>query len=429
MNTGEQTEVFAPSIPGMDLSHDDVANAYVYLLSRYLENRQEQIDLAEPGVDYNVIKYNPVGAADFVNPNLDVAYLEAWIAVDADTPVVLTVPDIADRYYTTQLIDEWGEVIANLNERTFADHPSGRFALIAPGSSPSIPPDAVAIELHSDKAKLLARVELRDDWDGAVELQHRFTLDSDGSAPVRPPIDVPAFTNDSLLGVEAFELAEAVLNSAPDVCPVADLHASNARELARYVASGPDARSEIDDLIRHTIVPTFLSHAVTHAGRFENNWLATLTVGNYGDQYWTRTAANQVGIWANSASEVIYFIATSDVDGEPLDGARTYRMHFDADTRPDTVVDSYWSIILVSLPDYRVVANPDNRFNLNSYSDLDINPDGSLDLAFGPKPDTASQNWLPTPVRRPFSLTLRAYVPKRNVTDGEWFPPSPQRHT
>ena len=74
-----------------------VVDSYVYLLGRYLVLRQEHIDLDEDGVDYNVVKYNPVGSADFVNPNLDVAYLEAWIAVDQDTPAILTVPEISGR--------------------------------------------------------------------------------------------------------------------------------------------------------------------------------------------------------------------------------------------------------------------------------------------------------------------------------------------
>ena len=59
-----------------------LANAYVYLLGRALVIRQERIDLREPGFTYNAIRYNPLGTANFANPNLDVAYLEAWIAVD-----------------------------------------------------------------------------------------------------------------------------------------------------------------------------------------------------------------------------------------------------------------------------------------------------------------------------------------------------------
>ena len=87
----------AQSAKGPDAA--TIADAYVYLLGRALVDRQED------GVDYNVIKYNPVGAADFVNPNLDVAYLEAWIAVDDESAVLLGVPRIEGRYYTVQICD------------------------------------------------------------------------------------------------------------------------------------------------------------------------------------------------------------------------------------------------------------------------------------------------------------------------------------
>ncbi len=71
-----------------------IEEAFRYLLSRMLVIRQEHTDLKEAGVDYNLIKYNPLGSSDFVNPNLDVAYLEAWIAVDENTPAILEVPQI-----------------------------------------------------------------------------------------------------------------------------------------------------------------------------------------------------------------------------------------------------------------------------------------------------------------------------------------------
>jgi len=63
-----------------------LADAYTYLLGRALTIRQEHIDRLGDGFAYNAIKYNPLGSADFVNPNFDVAYLEAWFAVDDRTP-------------------------------------------------------------------------------------------------------------------------------------------------------------------------------------------------------------------------------------------------------------------------------------------------------------------------------------------------------
>src|SRR5882724_790660 len=166
-------------------SEEDVNVAYIYFLARALVIRQEHTDLKEPGFSYNAIKYNPLGSADFVNPNFDVAYLEAWIAVDDRTLVVLEVPKITGRYYTAQILNEWGEVIVNINERTFSSKPFGAFALVKPGSTAKIPEGMGRIELHSSKAKMLARVELKGDRDGAVKLQKEFKLTPLG----KPKID------------------------------------------------------------------------------------------------------------------------------------------------------------------------------------------------------------------------------------------------
>jgi hypothetical protein len=87
-------------------------------------------------------------------------------------------------------------------------------------------------------------------------------------------------------------------------------------------------------------------------------------------------------------------------------------------------VEAYWSVILVSVPDYRVVPNPLKRFNFNSNSSLQHEADGSLKIAIGPKPvaGVPESNWLPSPDGKPFSLTFRAYVPKESVKQGDWQP-------
>src|SRR5882724_4368638 len=167
---------FATPIPAQAPRPDEkiIADAYVYLLGRALVIRQERMDAKAPGFAYNAIKYNPLGSADFVNPNFDVAYLEAWFAVDDQTAVVLTVPEVKGRYYTAQILDEWGEVIVNINDRTFPSKPFGKFALVKAGSNPKLPAGTGRIELHSSKAKLLGRVELKGDPEGALKLQRQF---------------------------------------------------------------------------------------------------------------------------------------------------------------------------------------------------------------------------------------------------------------
>jgi len=412
----------------MKYDKQTVTDAYVYLLGRALAIRQEHTDLKEPGIAYNAIKYNPVGSADFVNPNLDVAYLEAWIAVDDQTPVLLEVPEVKGRYYTAQLLDEWGEVITNINERNYPSHPFGKFLLVAPGSQVKVPADAVRIELHSRKAKLLGRVELKTDAAGALALQKQFKLTALGQPIIQPAAPMAPFGNKELIGVELFDDVDAVIASALDVSPMAAQMQAKVRDVGQQ-AKDPATRKALDELITTQVVPQFLTYAVTKSAVFKNHWLGVLGVGHFGDNYWLRSSANLVGIWANTNDEVIYFVGTQDAEGQPLNGANDYVLDFPAASRPDAVANAYWSVIVVDLPNYRVVPNPLNRFNFNSDSGLKSEADGSLKILLASKPNAAvpESNWLPTADGKGFSLTIRTYVPKDAVKRGEWFPPALKR--
>jgi hypothetical protein len=338
------------------LSEREIRDAYIYLLGRALVIRQEHIDRRGDGFAYNTIKYNPLGSADFVNPNFDVAYFEAWFAVDERTPVILEIPEIKGRYYTAQILDEWGEVIVNINERTFPSKPFGKFALMMPGYAGDIPPDASRIVLHSKKAKMFGRVELKDDPDGAVRLQRQFKATALGTPLIVPPPAMPMFDNDALIGVEIFDDVEARLSSALDVAPNAAEMQQKVRTVAAYAASGKDARAAVDAQLRR-VITQFKEDARTKSYPFVNNWLCASAGGNYGANYFQRTTANYTGIWANNPAEVVYFGASRDASAQPLNGSNSYLMHFAADKLPQAVVDAYWSVILVGVPDYRVIPN------------------------------------------------------------------------
>lgn len=400
-----------------------VADAYVYLLGRALVIRQEHMDRKGDGFAYNTIKYNPLGSADFVNPNFDVAYLEAWLAVDDQTPVLLEVPEVKGRYYTAQILDEWGEVIVNINERTFPSKPFGKFAFVKPGSTVAIPADAARVELHSGKAKLLGRVELKGDPDGAVTLQREFKLSSLGTPKIAEPPATPLFENKTLIGAEIFDDVDVKLASALDVAPNAAELQQKARFVAAYVASGKEAREAVEAQLQK-VVPEFQEYAFTKSAPYLGHWVGAAKVGNYGADYRLRTTVNFAGIWGNSWDEVIYLVATRDAEEKPLVGSNSYVIHFPADQLPQSVVNSYWSVILVGVPDYRVVANPLKRYNFNTYSPLKYEPDGSLKIGIGPKlvAGIPESNWLPSPEGKPFSLTFRTYVPKDAVKKLQWRP-------
>lgn len=124
------------------------------------------------------------GGVAWANPNLDVAYSEAWVAVDEKTATILEVPAVkGGRYYTWQMLNGWGETVLNINERTFKDHPSGTFALVLKGSNLEVPAGALKVELPSKKSRALVRVELGSNPKEAERLQHQFAKAA--RAPIR----------------------------------------------------------------------------------------------------------------------------------------------------------------------------------------------------------------------------------------------------
>ncbi|UWX03710.1 DUF1254 domain-containing protein [Pseudoxanthomonas sp. NC8] len=397
---------------------------WIYLLGRLLVLRQQKADLAE-GFQWNGIVHRKPGEVDWPNPNLDVAYSEAWVAVDEDSCTLVSVPEIKGRYYTAQFLNGWGETVANINERTQARRPAGEFALCLEGANVTLPDTTVRIDVPVKYMRMLARVELGDNWDQAVALQHRFSLRATGA--IEPPTlpTFPDFDQQHLPGVEAFENAVAVLDSEKDINPGMEAIAAKVRAIAAGIQD-PAERARVDTVVRQKAQADLHTAAATIGhGTIRNGWVRPAVAGTYNDDWLGRTLVNLGGIWANRMDEVVYYKSNLDGDGVQLNGAHTYSLTFPKDDLPPKYADYFWSVIAVDPVFARVLPNPKNRFLLNRESGLKYNPDGSLTLYFGPeKPaDASDSNWLPTPKEWDYRLTFRFYGPKGGVTDGSYFLP------
>ena len=103
--------------PARGIADRDVVEAYHYMLGRWLVLRQEKLDFKD-GLKWNEVTHREPGGVDWANPNLDVVYSEAWIAIDEQAARWLTLPEIKGRYFTVEVLNGWAEVTANINERT-----------------------------------------------------------------------------------------------------------------------------------------------------------------------------------------------------------------------------------------------------------------------------------------------------------------------
>jgi hypothetical protein len=410
--------------PAMDSGPTDldICDAYIYLLGRLLILRQEQVDFRFEGFRWNQIHHREAGRVSLPDPDLDVARSEAWIAIDEHSCTMLHLPEIRGRYYTAQIINGWGETIANINDRTSPDHPSGQIALCLAGSRPPIPPGAARVDLSSRKSRCVVRIELGPDAGVAAALQHQIEVHAYGEPVIAPTVMTPLFGNDGLPGAGIFEQAEQILASEADLNPGMERVQRKVRAAAAVLRHDTDARGRTETAIERGAWPR-LARRVSNLGIRGRGWIRPKLAGTYGEDWLSRTATHLSRPWSNELSEVVYFTTGTD---QPLDGGRPYTLTFPSGDLPGSHVRYFWSMTALDAADQRVMPNGKHRFALTSHSGLQRSHDGSLTLCLGPARPAAvpDANWLPTLGGRHYLLTWRSYGPDALTRNGAWFPPS-----
>ena len=398
------------------LTDKDIVEAYKYMLGRWLVLRQENLDFKQ-GFKWNEIIHREPGGVDWANPNLDVVYSEAWLALDDKSCTLIDLPEIKGRYYTVEMLNGWGEVTANINERTFPKHPFGKFAFCLKDTRPVLPKGTQRVILPSRKSRILLRIELGAHPANAIALQKKITMKATGKPVIDEAVVKPDFPNDKLPGVEGFDKTEAILASERDINVGMIAVQEQARAVAK-AAADPTQRARIDEVIHKQAIPSFFAE-IQKMGKMVNGWVRPRIIGNFRTDYEMRSITNYAEIWANNSKETIYFTA------QGLDGSQTYTQTYPKDALPASKTRYFWSVVAVDSVDFRVIPNSLNRYLFNKQSSLKLNDDGSLTLVFAPKqPDGIPEsNWLPTPNGKKYNLTYRFYGSSKDVADGVYYPP------
>jgi hypothetical protein len=146
------------------------------------------------------------------------------------------------------------------------------------------------------------------------------------------------------------------------------------------------------------------------------------------NNYLYRMSAAVLGIYGNSKMEAMYPVYAIDADGQKLDGTKRYTVHFAPRELPP--VNAFWSLTMYELPSSLLVANPINRYLLNSPMLPQFTKDADGGLTFliqNESPGKAKEaNWLPAP-KGPFFIAMRLYWPKEEAMDGAWTAPPLKR--
>jgi len=370
-------------------------------------------------------------------PNQDTLYSMAWVDVSKE-PIILSHPDMGDRYFTFELACIDSDNFAYVGKRTTGEK-AGSFALVGPDWKGTLPDGVKALPASRTPTVVIFGRTLVDgtaDTATVNGLQDQYTLiplslwgrkhaKLPESRDVWKPFDAKT---DPL--AEWKTINRAMTENPPEarlakiielfakvgVGPGQDIDKQEDAAKRGLARAAVDGRKMLNDVIRSGKL-----------GKRVNNWnIPPRTFGRAGlaDDFLLRGSMQCLGgIIANEPEEAVYYNTAMDGTGQPFDGAKAYTIRFAPGQLPK--VNGFWSLTLYD-PTYNFTPNPINRYSLGDRTPgVKRDPDGGLTFyiqATSPGKDKES-NWLPSTTSGLFILVMRTYMPREEIVEQMWAPP------
>jgi hypothetical protein len=374
-------------------------------------------------------------------PNQDVVYGAGILALEL-SPVVIQVPDFGDRFWVYQAVDLRTDSFTDLG-KMYGTTP-GFYLFVGPNWKGEVPKGITKVfRASTNTGGVIPRVFQDDspednkavqsviqqimmypltDYDGKMKgrdwTKLRNVLSTEGGEEEVKWIAPGTF----------FDVLPLVLADAPPMPGEEALYARVRAVLAasenepKIKAALTKAAIEAD---KRLVAPLF---EFRNFGLQLPRYWSTLSNGaEFGTDYFTRTAVAKSNIFVNKPNETRYFYQDLDDSEQRLNGANRYTVTFAKDQTPP--VRGFWSLSLYNQHHF-FEPNEIGRYSIGTKSRaLKHHFDGSLTIYVQAAPPPAGQvdNWLPAPKSGDFSLCLRAYWPKIEITDGSWTPPAVTR--
>lgn len=372
-------------------------------------------------------------------PNSDTPYSFALLDLRAE-PWIVTLPKIeAGRYYSVQFVDQYTYNSFYLGTRTTGNG-GGDFLIAGPGWNGTAPAKVKEVfRADTDLMVALFRTQLfgASDLDNVEKVQAGYKiapLSAYAGTPTpaaAPPIRwvPPLSPEQERTSLDFFSILAWVLQ----YCPVFPDEVALRQRLAGIgvVPGKPFDPGALPAATRDALAAGMADGQKEIDAKRAAILSASGLFGSrkeLGTDYLDRAVGAQYGILGNTAAEAIYLGYTKGEDGQPLSGAHTYTVRFAPAELPP--VNAFWSLTMYGLPKQLLVANPIDRYLVNSpmLPGMKKDPDGGYTIyvqTASPGRDKES-NWLPAPAG-PFFIIVRAYYPKQSLLDGTWkLPPIQQ---
>jgi hypothetical protein len=381
--------------------------------------------------------YTPADTA-LQTPNSDTPYSFVGLDLRAE-PIVITVPEIEkSRYYSIQFIDAYTFNFAYAGSRTTGNG-AGSFLIAGPnwkGQKPAGIKEVIRSETDFDMVLFRTQLFNPADIDNVKKIQAQYKVQPLSAFLGKPsPAAVPAVDwikpltqEEEKTSLEFFNVLNFVLRYCPTVPSEIDL-------MKRFAKIGVGAGMSFDPAKLSPEMKTAIEEGRADAYKAFAGQVKLLDNGKLasGDVFGTRKFLKNnymyrwvatIGIYGNTKQEAMYPIYRVDAEGKPLTGGNRYTLHFAPGKYPP--VKAFWSLTMYDQPQSLLVANPINRYLINSpmLPELKKDADGGLTLYIqNESPGKGKEsNWLPAP-KGPFAMYMRLYWPAPAALDGSWKQP------
>jgi hypothetical protein len=376
-------------------------------------------------------------------PNSDTPY--SWMGMDLRAePIVLTLPPMEkERYFSVQFTDAYTFNFDYLGTRTTGNN-GGTYMVAGPGWTGDTPRGvSKVVRSETDLIIVVYRTQLFSpaDLDNVKQIQAGYKVQplsrflGQAAPAAAPAIDfiTPLTAETQKASFEFFNIMNFLLQFCPP-------HPSETELMERFSLIEIGAGRTFDASQLSPELTTAIEQGMTDAWNELGILQKRINAGkaSFNDMVGTReyvknnylyrmiVAVN--GIYGNSKEEAVYLLYRIDADGQQLDGVNRYTLRFARGQLPP--VNAFWSLTMYELPASRLVANPLNRYLLNSpmLPQFKNDADGGLTLQIQNQSPGADKeaNWLPAP-KGPFLMFLRLYFPKEEAMEGTWKQPSLHR--
>jgi len=380
---------------------------------------------------------------DVVSPNADTLYSTAWLDLSKE-PMILSVPDVGKRYYLMEMLYAWTNVFASPGTRTTGNG-RGDFAIVGPQWKGKAPADVKEIKSPTNMVWVIGRTRTngKEDYAAVRAIQDQYKLTPlsawskeytpPDNAPVAPGIDVKTPPVEQVAKMDAATFFTRLNTLMKDNLPAAaDASALNSFTAIGVAPGTPFDLKSLDPAVAKSVEGSVKAAQAKIAadarkphGKKVNGWDVMTNLGRYGTNYLFRSVVALVGLGANLPEDAIYPRGTEDTDGQPLNGANRYVVHFPKGQLPP--VNAFWSLTMYNSKQF-FVQNPINRYAIGDRDKLKFNDDGSLTINIqheSPGKEMES-NWLPAPADS-FNMFMRLYWPKKEIVAGAWKMPGVER--